>query len=152
MHPELWTRYFSDFTQHKLYLDSRGGGISQKLLHAFFGQMHSLEPLSRLVSLHVYLRVYQLDLAKMAAVLRPLDRVQELGRSSPHVLTPEIHTSPSQHLLSSVQQTHHPLGSSEQLSAFVISTLFTAIVGTAYSDKSVQERLERMGTWYKAYR
>ena len=77
--PELWKRYFSDFTLHKLHLEgSCGAGIAQYILDAFFGQLHKQEAENRIVGLHVYIRVYQLDLARMATVLRPLNKIQQV--------------------------------------------------------------------------
>ena len=40
-HPELWPRYFSDFILHKMKLETDSGeGIAQKILEAFFVQLH----------------------------------------------------------------------------------------------------------------
>ena len=77
---DLWDRYFNDFVLHKLRLDSEdsSSGIAQQILHTFLGQLHQLESLERVVGLHSYLHVYQLDLAKMASVLRPLNKLQKV--------------------------------------------------------------------------
>jgi len=77
---ELWHRYFNDFVLHKLHLDSEdsAGGIAQQILHTFLGQLHQREALDRIIGLHTYLHVYQLDLAKMASVLRPLNKLQKV--------------------------------------------------------------------------
>lgn len=80
-HPELWPRYFSDFILHKMKLESTdtGEGIAQKVLEAFFEQIHSQDALQRMVILHTYLHVYQLDLAKMAGTFRPLNKIQKVS-------------------------------------------------------------------------
>ena len=79
LHFDLWQRYFDDFLLHKLRLGGlRGGTISQQILRAFFGQLHEQETLVRVVSLHCYIRVYHLDLAKMANLLRPLNQIQQV--------------------------------------------------------------------------
>ena len=80
-HQELWPRYFSDFILHKMKLESEDGegeGIAQKVLEAFFEQIHSHETLRRMAILHTYLHVYQLDLAKMAGMFRPLNKIQKV--------------------------------------------------------------------------
>ena len=67
---------------HKLQLDSEdtSGVIAQKiLLTTLMHQLHSLEALERLIFLHTYLHVYQLDLARMAANLRPLSKLKEVS-------------------------------------------------------------------------
>ena len=85
-HAELWPRYFSDFILHKMKLESSGSGegegIAQKVLEAFFEQIHSQETLQRMVILHTYLHVYQLDLAKMAGMFRPLNKIQKVSVSA----------------------------------------------------------------------
>ena len=79
LHFDLWQRYFDDFLLHKLRLGGlRGGTISRQILRAFFGQLHEQETLVRVVSLHCYIRVYHLDLAKMANLLRPLNQIQQV--------------------------------------------------------------------------
>ncbi len=77
---ELWNRYFNDFVLLKLRLDSEDsvGGIAQQILHTFMSQLHGLEALDRVINLHAYLHVYQLDLAKMASVLRPLNKLHKV--------------------------------------------------------------------------
>ena len=77
---DLWVRYFNDYVLHELRLDSEdsSSGIAQQILHTFLGQLHQLESLERIVGLHSYLHVYQLDLAKMASVLRPLNKLQKV--------------------------------------------------------------------------
>ena len=79
---ELWTRYFNDFVLHKLRLDSEdsAGGIAQQMLYTFMSQLHSLEALKRVIHLHAYLHVYQLDLAKLASILRPLNKLHKVLR------------------------------------------------------------------------
>lgn len=80
VHPELWERYFNDFLLHKLQLGSlHGGAISQQILHVFFEQLHKEEALVRVVSLHCYVHIYHLNLAKMANILRPLNQIQQVA-------------------------------------------------------------------------
>lgn len=103
------------------------------------------------------MNVYHLELAKMATVLRPLDRIQHVSRSAPNALSPLV-TSPSKELVNVVHKTQHPLGSPEHLSAFVIGHLFNALVGAAFGQRlspTSQELVSnpaKMLTWYKAYR
>ena len=159
-HPEVWDHYFNDFIAHTLHLDSgiMYEGISQKILKAFFSQLYrEASTLERVVQLHVYINVYHLELAKMATVLRPLNRIQHMAKSSPNVLSPLV-ASPTKELLDVVQRTQHPLGTPEHLSAFVISHLFNALVNTAFcnAQSSTPQNLasspEKLIMWYKAYR
>ena len=101
--------------------------------------------------------VYHLELAKMATVLRPLDRIQRVAKSSPNALSPLV-TSPSMQLVDVVQKTQHPLGTPEHLSAFVVGHLFNALVGAAFGQIKAPNSCElvnnpeKMLMWYKAYR
>ena len=88
-HFDLWKRYFSDFVSSKLNLEPPSdvvgvalpqGDIAQRLLHTYFGQLHDLDPPHRLAQLHCYIRVYQLQLAQMATLLRPLSKIKEVRR------------------------------------------------------------------------
>ena len=80
LHPELWQRYFDDFLLHKLQLRGlHSGGISQQIFHVIFEQLHKLEAISRVVSLHCYSHTYHVDLAKMANILQPLNQIQQVG-------------------------------------------------------------------------
>ena len=155
--PEIWEYYFSDFISSMLHLET-SDGISQRILRAFFMELKQEKSiLERLVQLHVYMDVYHLELAKMATVLRPLDRIQNVVKASPNALSPII-ASPTKELVNVVQQTRHPLGTPEHLSAFVVSHLFNALVGAAYSQakspspQELASNPEKLLEWYKAYR
>ena len=78
-HPDLWQRYFDDFLLHKLRLGGlQEGAISLQILHVFFGQLHKQKAMLRVVSLHCYVHVYQLELARMANRLQPLNQIQQV--------------------------------------------------------------------------
>lgn len=51
-----------------------------------------------------------------------------------------------------VQQAQHPLGTPGQLSAFIINTLFNALVGSTYGQETQDSITEKMTIWYKSYR
>lgn len=72
---DLWPRYFGDFVFHELKLEVAevSEGIAQKILaETLFNHLQQLPPLEKIVFLHTFLHVNQLDLAKLAAILRPL--------------------------------------------------------------------------------
>ncbi len=77
---ELWNMYFNDFVLHKLRLDSEdsAGGIAQQMLHTFMSELHSLKALERVINLHAYIHVCQLNLAKLASILRSLNKVHKV--------------------------------------------------------------------------
>ena len=80
LHPELWQHYFDEFLLHKLQLGGlHSGGISQRVLHVIFEQLHKQEAISRVVSLHFYSHTYHVDLTKMTNLLRLLNQIQQVG-------------------------------------------------------------------------
>ena len=82
-HGELWQRYFTEFNLHKLHLESPSDvteGIAQQILYAYFGSLHQQEAAVRIVGLHAYVHVYHLDVAKLATILRPLDKIQKVRK------------------------------------------------------------------------
>lgn len=154
LHKELWQHYFSDFTLRKLHLESEGegeSGITEQILVCYFGQLHQQETMTRVVTLHAYIRVYQLDLARMATLLRPLNKIQQVARDAPQLLSP-LPASPTREFISAVKHTQHPFGTPEHLSAFIVDTLFHALVGSTYNPGSLEVQMEKMKLWYKTYR
>ena len=83
---DLWLSYFNDFITHTLNLvdqdrtpcgdhTPKGGDMAQQILHTYFEQLHFLEMPNRLAQLHCHVSTYQLYLAQMATILRPLSKI-----------------------------------------------------------------------------
>lgn len=88
-HSDIWNKYFNDFISYKLNLGCPGevegcrspqGHIAQRILHTFFEQLHVYRASQRMAELHSYINVYQLSLAQMAALLRPLSKIQQVSK------------------------------------------------------------------------
>jgi len=60
--------------------------------------------------------------------------------------------SPSNKLLSIVQQTQHPFGSPEHLATFVVTTLFDALVGFLYPSEGSVNYDDNMIIWHNVFR
>ena len=154
--PAIWDCYLKDFIAHTLHLDG-SEGISHNILHTFFEQLCKDKTMfERITQLYIYITVNQLELAKMATLLRPLDCIQYVSVLSPSSLSP-LTTSSSVELVDEVQKRKYPLQSSEHLSDFVVIHLFSGLVGAAFgqnfpSSLNVISNTEQMLTWYKAYR
>ena len=163
---DLWLKYLEDFTHQRLHLDFGSSGISNKILLAAFGKLEDKDALQRLAILHVYVHIHKLNLAKVASVLRPLDKI-EVAAS----LLPSLHEkvqSPAQSFLHDVEHSGDFLGRPEALSIFIIETLFSAIAGVGMNykpddssstgeegDSEPQQdegMLEQLKLWYKVYR
>ena len=89
LYSDIWNKYFSDFVCYKLNLGCPGDDeaslssqvdIAQRILHTFFEQLHVNQAPQRLAELHGYISIYQLSLAQMAALLRPLSRIQKVRK------------------------------------------------------------------------
>ena len=141
-HNDLWQRYFNDFVLHELHLKAEGEFVEQ-ILEAYFGHIHKLEPIQRIVSLHVSLKVYQLNLAKVTVLLRPLSKLQSTPESSSSLRNQPINVM------------RHSPGTKEHITEFVISTLFNALndlISTTEERPLVSSTMDKLATWYQSYR
>ena len=86
---DLWNFYFSDFITHKLKLVDLGhtpqshtlqGDFAQQILCTYLEELHVHEAPRRMAQLHCYVGTYQLQLAQMAAILRPLSKIERVRR------------------------------------------------------------------------
>ena len=150
----LWERYLQDFAHQKLHLDLRIPGISRKIMQAAFGKLGNQDLLTRLSILHVYVHVHKLNLARVVAILHPLDKI-EVAAS---ILIPASNSGalPIQKFLHDVVDSGEFLGRPETLSIFVIETLFSVISSVALKvDCEKREMMERLldqvEQWYKVY-
>ena len=81
----LWNHYVDDFTQHKLHLLNKGTPLMRKILQVYIGSdaLDCNDILSKVVSLHVRLRVHQLDISKVVRVLRPVSELESSLKPDP---------------------------------------------------------------------
>lgn len=142
-HPDLWGRYFSDFTNHVLKLDIDNSSLSGEIIEVMFADIHSLDPVTRMVYLHVYTMFNKLNLASITLLLRPLETIWQVAEHTPHSLSPPG-TSEAKELVSAIQTTKHPFGDPLRLSQFIISSLFSALLGSVFPQKQFagQRKLE----------
>ena len=158
-HDTLWQKYLTDFTHQKLHLDLASPGVSHKIMLAAFGKLEDQDQFTRLAVLHAYIHVHKLNLARVASILRPLDRI-EVTASILLSFSDEIPTS-AQSFLHDVEDSGDFLGRPEALSIFIIDTLFKAIAGvTMKNDQVLRESnselpdtiMDHIKLWFQAYR
>ena len=77
--PYLWYTYFTDFVLLKLQLES-SEGIGLKLLEVYFPSADLEDPMKMFVLLHSFFDIHNLSLAKLATIMRPLDKVQQVRK------------------------------------------------------------------------
>ena len=144
--PELWPRYFNNFISSKLHLAGPESTIEKQIIQEVFRDLDMFEITKRIVYLHTYMAVYQLDLANVATILRSLALLQKIKTVSPAILSPPL-PPPTKH---SVSQSGSAL-SVQHLSTFVINALFKALLGCLYAGLSQTGALEQLKQWYRAY-
>ena len=147
--PELWTSYFNNFIFSKLRLTSSESVIEKQIVQEVFGNLSTLDITERVVYLHAYIAVYQLNLAKVATILRSLAQIEKIKPVSSNILSPPP-PSPTKQFMYSIRQTGNAL-SIQQLSTFVISALFNALLGCMYGGLPQAGALEQLKQWYRAY-
>ena len=132
---ELWVRYFADFLHHCLHLGSGTSSFSYRIMLAFFSELHRFPPIQRLVYLHTYFEYNKTSLGNIASLLRPLEKIWLVSEGSSNVFTPNAQ-SPVKDFIDAVERTHYPFGDPQTLSKFVISALFSALIGSVFPAKS----------------
>lgn len=84
-HLSLWHNYFNDFISYKLkladqYCYGSQGDYAQQILRTYLESLHYKEALCRIAELHCYFSVHQLQLAKVATILRHLDKIERVRK------------------------------------------------------------------------
>ena len=128
----LWNRYFYDFMYHSLHIDIVTSSLSCKVLEAFFSEILELPLLQKIIFLHTYVDYNKISLANLSSLLRPLEKIWQVAAGAPHTLTDDKSSSPVCEFIKAVQETKHPFGDPQMLSVFVISALFSALVGAVF--------------------
>ena len=137
-HPELWGRYFSDFTYHVLKVNINDSPISGKIVEVMFPDIHTLEPVTRMVYLHVYTMFNKLDLASITVLLRSLETIMQVAEHTPHTISlPD--TPVVKELVIAIEAKKEPFGDHLRLSKFIISLLFLALHGSVIPQQPLPE-------------
>ena len=157
----LWKSYNEAFTHQKLRLGPSSAGISFQILKLILTQLHDEQDLlTHFALLHICVYVYQLDLARLVQVLRPLDNLLDMAAVVPDdpfsALSAPSHTSS---FLSSLKQSGDVLGQPGDLSVYVLNILFSALVGSVFGENQsviqspgASQVQENMKLWYHVYR
>ena len=137
----IWNRYFDDFVHYKLHLTPEASLLAIEILKAYIGPVTGRSALARLVSLHVRLHVYQMDLTKVTAVLKPISRMQQ-----------SLHPAATGSLadLSVTSPLHDPKSIARIPQTFVsliVETLYTF----ALHMSTTESESESLESWYQSY-
>ena len=146
---ELWERYFIDFTHQQLHMEYVEDGISTPLMKAAF-DTYVQQKEDRVVALHVYFHVHQLELAKVAILLRSLNKIKQMVSQLP--LSPPSQSSSSSissEYIKAAQKTKKIVGEAADLTVFITDALFSVLVGVCTTEEGAV--LDNMLSWYRTY-
>ena len=151
---ELYRKYSEAFTHKKLRLANTSAGLSFRILKLAFMQLNSDDNiLNRFSLLHICIHVFQLDLARLVQVMRPLDTLLSLTQNIPDdpfaaVTSP----SPTASFLKSIQESGIVLGQPGDTSSYVLKILFSALLGTMFGDDPEGSAVQKnLCLWYTVY-
>jgi len=144
----IWQRYFNDFTHQYLNLSAAPNSLEHKLVQLTFTNVLINYNEMKAIAAHCYIHLYQLDLAKVVASLKPLGQLEMLkvDEQSLYPRDPEYSLVTTLHASKSAAA----LGSSS-ISKFVIDSLFAVLVNAIYS-KDKTNRLSILQKWFSSYR
>ncbi len=106
--------------------------LVKEVINAYFSDLLSLEPLKRFVYLHIYVGYNRVSLANICLLLRPLEQIWAVAVESPHSLTSHASSSPADDFIRVMKETNVPFGDPLMLSKFVISAMFSTLVGSVF--------------------
>ena len=127
-------------------------------MQAAFGKTDDQDLLSCLSIFHAYVHVHKLNLARVMAILHPLDKIEVTASNM--IPMPNTGTLQMQRFLHDVEDSGEFLGRPETLSTFVIETLFSVISSVALNiEDERREMMEKIPhlkvlqveQWYKVY-
>ena len=138
----FWQKYFNDVTHQYLHLSTTApDNIENKLVQLTFTGVLREYSVMKAIAVHCYMLLYQLDLAKIVASLKPLGQLEELKLNEQSLYPGDPQCSSVTTLQMSA------LGSSK----FVIDSLFSVLVNVIYS-RDKNNRLSLLQKWYNSYR
>ena len=144
-HEEMWQKYYNDFIYHYLYLSANPDDLEHKLLDITFCDIFSSYKEMKAIAAHCYIHLYQLDLARIVALLKSLRKLKVFKDSQKSM----YQGNPESSFIAILQRSKCFTNSS--ISKFVIESLFAVLIDTLYS-KDSSSRLSILQKWFNSYR
>jgi len=141
---DLWQKYYNDFTNYFLHMSSAPNSIEHKLLQLTFDDVLSSYSEMKAIAAHCYIHLYQLDLAKVVALLKPLGQLHIVRNDQA-----SLYPGDPEYTFVSTLQASKAVPGSKHISKFVIESLFAVLINAVYSRKN---RLNQLQQWYNSYR
>ena len=140
----LWQKYYNDFTNYFLHMSSSPNSIEHKLLQLTFTDVLTTYSEMKPIAIHCYIHLYQLDLAKVVALLKPLGQL--------HIVRDDqasLYPGDPEHTFVSTLQASKSIPESKDISKFMIKSLFVVLISALYSKSNQMDQLQQ---WYCSYR
>ena len=146
----MWQKYYNDFTHYYLHLDATPDSLEYRLLYLTF--TNTLRDCNEMktIAAHCYLHLFQLDLAKVVASLKPLTQLHML-KLDKQSLYPK-HSEDS--LIAALEASTDEFGTSKFsscVSDFLINLLFKVLVNIITSEDD-SCRAASLQKWFNVYR
>lgn len=138
----IWKKYFNDFVYYYLHLNAAPDSLEYLLLQLTFTDILR-DYNEKAVAAHCYLHLFQLSLAKLVILLRPLSQLQM------HKLPEDAEDSLSTALEASLDNSNNSKFGSIVLK-FLIGSLFEALTDIIKSN-DCNYQLMSLQRWFIAY-
>jgi len=136
---KVWLKYYDEFVSEYLHMTAAPDSIEHKLLRLTFDDALSSYSDMKAIALHCYMYLYQLDLAKIVALLKPLKQLKVAkDENSVYPDDPE----------QSIVITSQPVQGTN-ISKFIVESLFVALINILFHKG---EKLDLLQEWYSSYR
>ena len=138
----MWQKYYSDFTYQYMHVSAASEGVEHRLAQLMLKSV--LDKEVKAIALHCYANLNHFDLAKTAALLKPigvLGIVRECqALNSPDEIFVKSHDTST---------TDFHLQCSVFVSEYLIKYFFDALINAVYSEAN---SLGLLQTWFGSYR
>ena len=136
---EMWQKYYNEFVSQYLHMSAAPDSIEHKLLRLTFDDLLNNYNEMKAIAIHCYMYLYQLDLAKVVALLKPLKQLKVMKDEKS--VYPDDSEQPIVFTSQAVQGTN--------ISKFIVDSLFVALINILYHNG---KKLDLLQEWYSSYR
>ena len=139
----MWQKYYNDFIHCYLNFSETPDSLKHRLLQLTFTNTLRDYNKAKAIAVHCYLHLFQLNLAKVVASLKPLGQLQVHQRL--------FYPKDAGHSLITTLQASHSTLDISSISNFLINLLFEVLVNVITS-KDDSYRIPTLQKWFVAYR
>jgi len=142
--PKIWLKYYYDFVSQYLHMTGSPDGLEHKILQLTLTDVLNSHKEMKAVALHCFVHLYQLNITKVVALLKPITQLKDKVVRNKELMYP---ADPQMSLFATTQASKSLKQSA--ISIFVIDSLFISLIDILYhKDKNVPLLQE----WFTSYR